>query len=179
MRNEFRDVDGACITVEKVITVSSLQRTSYLTRNTRGHSGDAVYGWPAVHLQPREGSFLPGVLVVWHRPVLVPGAEGGGAAPATPAGEQEPDGQPGQQQQWGLGQSGAPQPPQPNSPQQPRDRLPVLWPLDVSSAAPLKEARSQIPTYQQSGHKRFGNHVIILPPEMLVKNYRVAFYLLY
>lgn len=139
----------------------SLQRTSYLTQHRRGHSGDAVYGWSAVLLQAGEGSLAPETLVVQPRPVLAAGAEGGGAAPAPTAGGQEPDGQPGQQQR-GLGQSGAAQPSQPEPRQQPRDGLPVLWPLNVSTAAPLQEARPQPPTYQQSGHERFADYFYFL-----------------
>lgn len=118
--------------------VCLLQRMSYLTQHSRGHSGDAVYGWSAVLLQVGDGRLAPGVLVA--QPA------GTGAAPAPTAGGQEPDRQPGKQQQRSLGQSGAPQP---------RDGLPILWPLNVSTSAPLQEARPEPSTNQQSGHKRF------------------------
>lgn len=109
------------------------QRTSYLTQHRRGHSGDAVHGWTAVHLQAREAGLHPGVLVVQLQPVR-------------PAGGRGHHGQPGQQQQRGLGQSGLPQP---------RSRLPVWWPFNVSTPAPFQETRPQPSTYQQSGHKRW------------------------
>lgn len=111
---------------EHVLSLCFLQRTSYLTQHRRGHSGDAVYGWPAVPLQAREGSLLSGALVVQSWPALAARAEGAGTAPAPPPGGQEPHGQPRQQQQRGLGQSGAAQPSQPMPQHQPRDGLPVL-----------------------------------------------------
>ena len=102
----------------------SLQRTSYLTQHRGGHSRHAVHGWPAVPLQVRRGPHFPGAVVVQPEPRLAGAPR---AAPASCGGGQEPHGQPGQQQQRGLGQSGAPLPWGPEPRCQPRGRqLPVL-----------------------------------------------------
>lgn len=132
-----------------------LQRPSYLTQHRTGHSGHALHGRPAVFLRAREGSLASRHVVVQPQPVLGNRAEGGCTAPAPPAGSQESDGQSRQQQQRGLGQSGAPQPPQWKPRHQPRDGLPVLWPLHVSCSAPIQETCAEPPTHKQSGHQRF------------------------
>lgn len=158
--------DDTCARVERscqwrngVVMVSccSVQRTSYLAQHRGGHSGDVVHGRPAVLLRAGEGGLVPGLLVAQARPALAAGAEGGGAAPAPPAGRRESHGQSGQQQ-GGLGQSGAAQSSHPEPREQPRDGLPVLRALHVPTPAPLQEAGPQPSARQQSGHQRFGFH---------------------